>query len=76
MAGLLVGCVHHAPDVPCQRQQRASRNARHRGLHLWRVFQIGCGAPDQAPATVRQGNGDEAGATGTGKREHHQTLAG
>ncbi len=75
MGDLRAGGSHQAADVACQRQQRTGGHPRHGQLCRNRALKIRCGAPDQAPAPVWQGNGDEPRAAGTGKGQDRQPLA-
>jgi len=45
-----------------------------RQVHAGRAFKICCATPDQAPAAIRQGNGDETRAAGAGKGQNRQAL--
>jgi len=60
--------------MACQREQHTSRHLGNRQVRADRAFKIRCVAPDQAPAAIRQGNGDEMRAAGTGKGQNRQVL--
>ncbi len=74
MNDLRAGGGRQAPDMARQRQQRTGRHLWNRQVHAGRAFKIRCATPDQPPAAIRQGNGDETRAAGAGKGQNRQAL--
>jgi len=74
MNDLRAGGGHQTLNMPCQRQQRTGRHPWNRKVRVGRAFKIRCATPDQTPTAIRQSNGDEARATGAGKRKNRQAL--
>ena len=74
MNDLRAGGGRQASDMACQQQQRTGRHLRNRQVRAGRAFKVRGATPDQAPATIRQGNDDEVRAAGAGKGQNRQAL--